>query len=56
MPKFLVAAKAYCALIGAIITAVLGTVPPSTTVWTVLTIVSAVLTAVVTYQVPNAEA
>lgn len=49
----LASAKAYAALVGAIVTAILGTVPPHTTTWTVLTIVAAVATAVATYAVPN---
>jgi hypothetical protein len=49
-------AKAYAALLGAVLTAVLGTVPPHTQLWTVLTLVSAVLTSVATYVVPNADA
>ena len=47
-------AKAYAALVGAIVTAILGTVPPHTTAWTVLTAVAAIATAVATYVVPNA--
>lgn len=47
-------AKAYAALVGAVLTAVLGTVPPHTQLWTVLTVASAILTAVATYAVPNA--
>ena len=50
------AAKAWIALIGAVVTALLGTVPPDTTVWQVLTYASAVLTALVTFAVPNAPA
>lgn len=49
----LAAAKAYTALIGAVITAILGTVPPDTTLWQVLTITVAVCTAIATYAVPN---
>jgi len=45
--------KAYCALVGAVVTAILGTVPPHTTAWTILTVVAAVATAVATYVVPN---
>jgi hypothetical protein len=47
-------AKAYAALIGSMLTAVLGTVPPHTQLWTALTVASAVLTAVATYTIPNA--
>lgn len=49
----LASAKAYAALAGAIITAILGTVPPHTTAWTVLTLAAAITTAVATYAVPN---
>ena len=49
----LTAAKAYAALIGSVITALLGTVPPHTPVWTVLTFVAAVCTAVATFRIPN---
>lgn len=49
-------AKAYAALIGAIVTALLGTVPPETTFWQMLTFVAAVCTAVATYSVRNADA
>lgn len=52
----LATAKAYAALIGAIITAILGTVPPHTAAWTILTVVAAVLTALATYVVPNQAA
>ena len=45
--------KAYVALIGAIVTAVLGTVPPDSTVWTVLTVAAAICTAIATWTVPN---
>lgn len=48
-------AKAYAALVGSIITAVLGTVPPHTTLFIVLTALSAVATAVATWRIPNAE-
>lgn len=47
------AAKAYAALIGAVVTALLGTIPPDNKVWQVLTFVSAVCTAVATFAVPN---
>ena len=49
------AAKAYVALLGAIVTALLGlSVIPVVGTWhTALTIVSAILTAIVTYAVPN---
>jgi hypothetical protein len=51
--KILDKAKAYAAFIGAIVTAVLGTQAPGSTLFTVLTIVSVVATAIATYQVPN---
>ena len=47
------AAKAIVALVGSVVTALLGTVPPHTTLWTVLTFVAAVCTMVGTYAVPN---
>jgi uncharacterized membrane protein YuzA (DUF378 family) len=47
-------AKAYAALVGAVVTALLGTLPPHTQLWTVLTGVAAVATAVATYKIPNA--
>jgi hypothetical protein len=46
-------AKAWVALIGAIVTALLGTVGPDTALFDVLTAVAAVCTAIVTYVVPN---
>ena len=56
MDKILATAKMWAALVGAVLTAVLGTVPPHTEVWTILTAVAAICTAVVTYAVPNAPA
>lgn len=53
---FLTRAKAYAALILAIVTAFLGTVPPHTQLWTILTFVAAVLTGVSTYSVGNKKA
>ena len=47
------AAKAYAALLGGIVTALLGTLPPDTKVWQILTFVAAVCTAVATFAVPN---
>lgn len=49
------AAKAWIALIGSVVTALLGlSVIPVVGTWhTVLTIISAVLTALTTYAVPN---
>lgn len=46
-------AKAYAALIGGIVTALLGTIPPETKVWQILTFVAAVCTAIATFAVPN---
>lgn len=48
------AAKAVVAVIGAAVTAALGLVPAQSTVWVVLTVVSATLTAAGVYLVPNA--
>lgn len=53
---FLTRAKAYAALLGSVLTAVLGTVPPHTRLWTALTLAAAVATGVATYAVPNAKA
>jgi hypothetical protein len=49
------AAKAYVALLGAILTALLGldVIPVVGTWHTILTIASAIVTAIVTYAVPN---
>ena len=47
-PKFAEYAKAYVALLGSIVTAVLGVVGPETQVGAALTIVSAICTAVAT--------
>lgn len=55
MNSVLTTAKAWAALVGSVVTAVLGTVPPHTTVWTVLTVVAAVATALTTYAVPNLQ-
>lgn len=55
MKKALESAKAIASLVGAIVTALLGTQAPGSTTFTILTIVAAVATAVATYQVPNAE-
>jgi len=48
-------AKAWVALLGAIVTALLGLdVIPVIGIWhTILTIASAIITAVITYAVPN---
>lgn len=47
-------AKALIAIAGSTVTAALGLFPAHTTVWTVLTILSAALTAAGVYLVPNA--
>jgi NAD-dependent SIR2 family protein deacetylase len=49
-------AKLIVTLVGAGITTALGLIPPTTTLWIVLTIVSAMLTAYGVYKVPNAPA
>jgi hypothetical protein len=51
----LYAAKAYAALIGSVVTALLGTqVIPVEGAWHIgLTIASVILTAVATYEIPN---
>ena len=49
-------AKALVAIAGSTVTAALGLVAPHTTVWTILTILSAALTAAAVYLVPNAPA
>ena len=53
MDTILATAKAWAALVGAVVTAVLGTVPPHTEVWTILTAVAAVCTALATFAIPN---
>lgn len=47
------AAKAWIALLGSVVTGVLGIVTPDDPIYKVLTIVAAVITAVLTYVVPN---
>lgn len=49
-------AKAIVAIAGSTVTAALALVPPSSTLWSVLTIVSAALTATGVYLVPNRPA
>lgn len=49
-------AKALVAIVGATVTAALGIFPAQTPVWTVLTILSAALTAAGVYLVPNTPA
>jgi uncharacterized membrane protein len=53
----MVAAKAWIALVGGIITALLGLdVIPTIGVWhTVLTIAAAICTSVLTYSIPNKQ-
>lgn len=46
-------AKAIVAIIGAALTTALGVIPPNTTLWIVLTILSAAATAAGVYLVPN---
>jgi len=49
----LASAKAYVALIGAAVTAMLGLLGPDDTLFDTLTIVAAICTALATYTVPN---
>ena len=49
----LATAKAWVALIGAIVTALLGTVTPDQDVYEWLTYAAAICTAILTYVVPN---
>lgn len=49
-------AKAIVAIVGAAVTAALGVFPANSTVWVILTIVSAALTAAGVYSVPNKKA
>jgi hypothetical protein len=51
--KYLAYAKAIAALLGAIITALLGVLPPDEYKW--LVVLGVVLTAVATYRIPNLE-
>lgn len=55
MNKFLATAKAWAALVGAILTALVGTLTPDDPGFRVLTIVLAVVTALAVYRIPNAE-
>lgn len=48
-------AKAIVAIAGSTVTAALGLVPPASTTWQALTILSAALTATGVYLVPNKE-
>ncbi|HSV37428.1 MAG TPA: hypothetical protein VLI04_01590 [Nocardioidaceae bacterium] len=51
--KFLATAKAWAALAGAILTALVGTLTPDTSLYKTLTIMLAVVTAVAVYGIPN---
>jgi len=51
--KMLVTAKAWVALLGAVVTALLGTVGPDTQLFDWLTGIAAVCTAILVYTVPN---
>lgn len=53
MTTILATAKAWAALVGAIITALVGTLTPDDPGYRVLTIVLAVVTAIATYRIPN---
>lgn len=55
MNHVLANAKAYASLAGALATALLGTFAADTTVGQILTIISVLATAFVTWRVPNAE-
>lgn len=46
-------AKAIVAIFGSAVTAALGLIPESSTLWVVLTIIAAALTSAGTYLVPN---
>lgn len=48
-------AKAIIAIVGSAVTAALGLIPPNTTLWIILTVVSAGLTTAGVYFTPNAE-
>jgi hypothetical protein len=49
-------AKAIVAVLGAAVTTLLALIPPETTLWIVLTVIAAALTAIGVYAVPNAPA
>lgn len=53
--KFLPAAKSWAALVGALLTALVGTLTPADPGYRILTIALAVVTALAVYRVPNAE-
>jgi hypothetical protein len=48
-------AKFWAAIVGVAATTALGLIPPNSTIWIILTILSAALTAIAVRQVPNAE-
>lgn len=53
--KILATAKTWAALVGAILTAVVGSLSPDDAGYKVLTIALAVVTAVAVYRIPNAD-
>ena len=53
MSNLLKYSKAFVAIAGATVTAALGLVPPNTTLWQLLTVAAAALTAASVYIVPN---
>lgn len=55
LDRILPAAKAWAALVGAILTAIVGTLTPDDAGYRVLTVVLAVATALAVYRTPNAE-
>lgn len=56
MDTFLATAKAWAALAGALLTALVGTLTPDDPGYRVLTIVLALVTALAVFQVPNRTA
>lgn len=57
MPTHIITnAKAYAALIGSSIAAVLALVPPHTQLWTGLSIVAVICTSIATWRIPNPSA
>ena len=55
MNKILPAAKAWAALLGAVLTALVGTLTPDDVGYRALTALLAVVTAVAVYRIPNAD-
>lgn len=51
--KILPAAKAWAALVGAILATVLATVTPDDPIYKVLALAAAIATAIATYAIPN---